>query len=139
MKKLGVLFFPFDRTGSTFYRLLQPAQKLDQYGLCQVGIVGPSDPVAMRFEAIKISDVLMFHSSASPEMAEQFYAIRKAGKKIVMDMNDDIFHISPYSVHYRTLGTEEAVHVNPKGEFIKLWEDGVTINIEANKKRLKEQ
>ena len=136
MDKLGILFFPFDHGGSTFYRLLQPAEKLSQYGLCHVGIAQPSNSTQARYEAIKVSDVLVFYSSASPKMAEQFHHIKQAGKKIVMDMNDDIFNISPYSIHYRTLGTKEAVHMGPDGEFMKLWENGVNIDIERNMKRL---
>lgn len=139
MDKLGVLFFPFDLGGSTFYRLLQPAQKLNQHGLCHVGIAQPSDSTEARYEAIKVSDVLVFYSSASPQMADQFHHIKQAGKKIVMDMNDDIFNVSPYSIHYRTLGTKEAIHCSPEGEFIKMWEDGENIDIEQNKKNLEEQ
>lgn len=140
MNKLNVLFFQYDRSGSTFYRLLQPAQKLDQYGLCNVGVMERGYSAQARYDAIKISDVLVFYSSASPEMAENFYTLRKAGKKIVMDMNDDIFNVSPYSIHYRVFGTREAVHSNGNGEFVKLWEDGQGgFSIAANRKNLEQQ
>lgn len=136
MSKLGVLFFAGDRSGSTFYRILQPAQKLAQYDLCQIGICYPWDSPELKVEAQKASDILVFFSSSSPNLAEQFYEIRKAGKKIVMDMNDDIFNVSPYSIHYKTFGTKEAVHCTSEGEFLKFWEDGKNIHIEANKQNL---
>lgn len=126
-EKLGVVFFPPDKTGSTWYRILQPAQKLAEHGLAEVCIVDMGhDPAEAVLEVIKASDILVYLYSFNEAMAENFREIRKAGKKVVMDMNDDIFSISPFSPHYGDLGLFEYEFDDAQGEKVYLWKDGLS-------------
>jgi len=137
--KLGILFFALDDSPATFYRLLQPAQKLDAQKLVTVGVLTPKDDSEDKRKAMELSDVLVFHQCAGPNMADQFDKLKRIGKKIVIDLNDDIFNLSPFSPHYKKLGTKEAVVFDQEGKAVKLWEDGVNIDLEKNKIGLEEQ
>ena len=57
--------------------------------------------------------------------------------KLVMDYDDDIFHVSPLSNHYVDFGTEE-IKIQNNGKIIHEWKDGENINIEENKERMEE-
>lgn len=137
---LGVLFFSLTNSGSNFYRIEQPAFKLDQQGLCDVGVVRPGDSEEKKLAAMRTADVMVFYSATSLRMAEQFEAFQKNGTKIVMDMNDDIFNVSPFSPHYKYLGKEEFSFVDEEGTVVKLWQDGVDgFDPETNRERLEQQ
>ena len=127
-RDLGLLFFvPKGNNGSNWYRLLQPAHKLDQKQLAHVctANMGVDSPEAI-FEAMKVTDVLIYLNPCNEDMPEYFYEIRKAGKKIVVDMNDDIFSVSPLSPHYGDLGLFEQDVTTFEGDEVALWRDGVT-------------
>ena len=136
---LKVLFFALADNASNFYRLVQPAKKLDEQKLCTVGVATSQDFAEARAKAAQISDVIVFYSATSPRLADGFDKLHKMGKKIVMDFNDDIFHLSPYSPHYAVYGTEEAIIFDEDGLAVKLWEAGVNIDLEKNRKFMAEQ
>jgi len=54
----------------------------------------------------------------------------KVGKKlrVILDMDDDVFNIDPYSDSYEIFGTEEVKHGDKW-----LWKDGVNFDIKDNK------
>ena len=125
----GVLFFPPGNSGATWYRIVQPGQKLSEKKLADVCFARRGqDPPKAIIEAIKGSDVLVFLSPADEDMPENFFELRKAGKKIVVDMYDDIFSVSPLSPHYGDLGIFEAEMDDVIGDSgrVYLWQDGVT-------------
>lgn len=61
----------------------------------------------------------------------------KINAHLVMDYDDDVFHVSPFSNHYVDYGTEELKIVH-NGQLIHEWKDGVNINLKANQKRIDE-
>ena len=122
---LKVLFFVPDQSGSAFYRLIQPAAHLDSQGLAQVAIAGPREERDQVYDAIAVSDVLIFGKVSTESKAQLFEGIRKYGKKVVMDVDDDMFNLSPYSPFYGQIGTEEAWHIDEMGQRIPLWRDGL--------------
>jgi len=67
---------------------------------------------------LKVLDPLFNH----PDSA------RKKPLKVILDMDDDVFNIDPYSDAYRVFGVKEVKHGNEW-----LWKDGGNIDIEGNK------
>ena len=53
---------------------------------------------------------------------------RKTPLKVILDMDDDVFNIDPYSDAYQAFGTQEVKHGKEW-----LWQDGVNIDIRENK------
>lgn len=53
---------------------------------------------------------------------------RKKPLKVILDMDDDVFDIDPYSDSYQVFGIEEVKHGDQW-----LWKDGVNIDIKVNK------
>ena len=134
---MNILFInPGDDSGSSFYRIQQPARKLEEHGLATVGLLLGHEPVEEKVRAMKGSDVIVFARSTSPRLAEQFKVIGASGKTIVMDIDDDWFTVSPYSPHYQRLGTEEVVHAQNNGDILHLWKDGENINLEDNRRTI---
>src|SRR3990167_6635054 len=124
-RPLRVLFYVGDNTGSAWYRQVQPALKLEQHKLAEAGIfqVGIDSPDQLP-KAIDASDVFVFSRSISPRLADQLHDIKKVGIKVVIDINDDWFHVDPFSPHYQHLGLEEYPSHTPEGVIFKIWEDG---------------
>lgn len=134
---MNILFInPGDNSGSSFYRIQQPAQKLEEHGLAIVGLLQGNEPIGVKVRAMKGSNVLVFARSTSPRLADQFKVISGCGKTIVMDIDDDWFNVSPYSPHYQRLGTEEVVHAQNNGDILHLWKDGENINLEENRRTI---
>lgn len=131
---LKALFFIPSDTGSAFYRVIQPARLLHQHGLALVAHVLPrGEDLDKVGEAIAWADVLVFSLVCSERRAELITRVREYGKRVIMDMDDDLFNLSPYSPHYVNLGLEECVHVTEDGREVKLWEDGKNIDLEKNR------
>src|SRR3990167_4850274 len=96
-RPLRALFYVGDNTGSALYRQAFPALTVEQAKLAEVGIfqVGIDSPEQLP-KAIDSSDVLVFSRSVSPRLAEQLHDIKKVGIKVVIDINDDWFHVDPF-------------------------------------------
>jgi len=77
------------------------------------------------------------NSSLLIEKLRSFIKEANLNSKLVMDYDDDIFHVSPLSNHYVDYGTEEIKILN-NGQIVHEWKDGENINIEQNIKRIEE-
>ena len=131
---MKLLFITPDDSGSAFYRILQPANKLEQHLLATTGIVRHKGEESQQvYNAMASSDVIIMSRAGSPRLTHIFGAMRRGGKKIVMDLDDDLFNLSIYSPHYQHLGTHEASHMEPDGTIIPIWVDGKNINLKHNK------
>ena len=62
--------------------------------------------------------------------------LKKIGKKIVVDFDDNMFSISPMSPHYNEFGVENVKYRMKDGRELMLWEDGKNINLADNRKRM---
>lgn len=67
---------------------------------------------------LKILDPLFNHPDSN----------RKKPLKVILDMDDDVFNIDPYSDAYPAFGIKEVKHGDQW-----LWKDGINIDIEGNK------
>jgi len=62
--------------------------------------------------------------------------LKKQGKKVVTDFDDNSFAVSPLSDSYKYFGTEEVRIQDPQGKIIPVWIDGQNIDIKANKEKM---
>lgn len=62
--------------------------------------------------------------------------LRKEGKKIVTDLDDNPFAVSPLSDSYKFFGTEETQVQFPDGRVLPVWVDGHNIDIQANRRKI---
>lgn len=76
-------------------------------------------------------------------MSTDFYSsVREAAKifnpacKFVVDFDDDIFNVSPFSPAYSKYGVEEFSIKAADGSVLPMWQDGKNMCIQENKKKL---
>jgi glycosyltransferase involved in cell wall biosynthesis len=67
----------------------------------------------------------------------EFTKESKINAKILLDYDDDVFHVSPFSIEYGKFGTEDLKIVN-NGQIIHEWKNGVNIDIKKNQERIDE-
>jgi glycosyltransferase involved in cell wall biosynthesis len=132
MKKLEILVMPVGRDGSSFYRATQPYTEIHKQELAGVTLVQPSELESTDFwNAIQKCDwimVRMSHSDFVINWLDKFVP----NKKIILDIDDNIWDVSPYADIYRWHGTQEVKHGDKW-----LWRDGEDdFNIRRNKRRL---
>jgi glycosyltransferase involved in cell wall biosynthesis len=82
------------------------------------------------YEGAHHADVIWFGRSVSKNVVDSVIELQKLGKKVIFDLDDNVFDISPWSAHYSTFGTEE-VEIDGKA----VWKDKVNISIPDNRKR----
>jgi len=106
--------------GSWFYRVRKPYEQ-------DAIFLTPSD-----FESDKLASELKSrptlicrtnHAKAILNTIDKYFP----GCRIVMDLDDDVFNVSPYNDNYEYFGTKEVKHGDKW-----LWEDGQTIDLKAN-------
>lgn len=81
------------------------------------------------------ADTFLIPRASDEYMLRVMGRLQAEGKKIVIDFDDDMFNISPFSPHYEENGVEEVKIQLPDGEIKALWEDGKNIDIQKNRKR----
>lgn len=127
--KILILQKPSD-DGCTWYRLTQFAKEANKQGLADVQFLN----LGMTEEDLQkvLSEADLFIGRLNPELDWIMDLIKKYNKPIVIDIDDSIDDISPYSQHYRKLGTKEV-----KIGVDYLWQDGKAgFSLEENKKRV---
>lgn len=116
------------------YRAVQPITMLGQYTDCQAALINlwdNEDTKATKLDA----DVLIFPRIVDEGMIVTIKAFQSMGKKIVVEYDDDLFNVSPFSPHYRDHGTKEYHIKLPNGELYPMWEEGKNLDIKTNIKR----
>jgi len=131
------LFFKPDNTGSTSYRVIQPAHLLDKHNLATVAMVEPKEDHGKVMKAMAVADVVISLRISSERWAKVLESLTRWGKKVIMDVDDDLLTVSAYSPHYQLLGIEEAFHVGDHGERTPLWVDGENIDLAKNRENQK--
>jgi glycosyltransferase involved in cell wall biosynthesis len=84
-------------------------------------------------EAMKIADVVILRQGAERGMRVIKKKFPEVKTKWVLDIDDNIEMISPYSEHYSEYGTEEFYDKNSK---MMIWEDGKNFDIAHNRLRV---
>lgn len=85
---LKIVVFPSDRWGCGYYRMLMPSMKLVERG----------HKVAIAWDYLNYprdADVYHFQRITTPAGLRAMRALKAAGKLVMMDMDDDLFHLYP--------------------------------------------
>ena len=84
------------------------------------------------------SDIYFLQRVASSNLIKKIREFKDDSRidaKLVMDYDDDVFHVSPLSNHYIDYGTEE-IKIAHEGKVVFEWKDGVNINLSKNRKMI---
>lgn len=137
MKILGI---ERDKTACNYYRLIQPLNKLDEQGLADVCIIQESELGTEKAAQAGVwADIITFQRPATEAWFKFIKLMRKNGKLIVSDYDDDPFNTSPLNPYYQYIGVEEHAIQWPDGTKEMLWSESMTsptgqqiFNIERN-------
>ena len=124
---------PVDMGGCGYYRVRQPLRMLKQYTVHDTHVINiKEDDMSSVGMALARSDVAIVRQGGEDGMRQlkQFSEFKKV--KWVLDIDDNIELISPYSEHYKEYGTEEFFH-----ERMPVWVQGQQgFDVGANKARV---
>jgi len=136
-KVLGVVR---DSGGCGHYRIKQPWTKVVKNGLANVQLAGNGIDRVNLADALTEADIIHMPRAGEQYVLDMMDKLKPLGRKFIIDHDDDIFNVNPFSEHYCTSGTKE-VFVDVEGKNVPLWEHGKkylmgTFDIEANQKWL---
>lgn len=138
MKILGL---ERDDKACNYYRVFSPLNKLAELELADCQLIEYGGDIASEesFRKVLESDVVLIPRPQSVEWLDFVSAVRRAGKVVVADYDDDPFDVNPYNPYYRFSGLKEFEVVWPDGYREWLWKDGmkdekgqIFFDIEAN-------
>ncbi len=145
MKSLKILALPVDRGGCGHYRIRQPFSMIQNYTEHDAHVIDKeSDDMIQIAEALSIADVIVIRQGGEiglpmlrkqvEKYGQEIGQSRKIEAKIVLDIDDNVELISPYSEHYKEYGTKEYFD---KGIQKWVWKDGEQgFDLPANKQRI---
>ena len=131
---MNILCMPAGRDGCSGYRMRNPMNSIE--GLKQDGvqamIIDSKDSGEDIIRYVQGADIIFFRPGQERVLEHIKKNMDCKNKVFVIDLDDDLFNINPFSPTYRWGGTEEVEY-----EGKKLWEDGVAgFSIENNIKGL---
>jgi len=134
-RKLCIYGVNGSKNGCDFYRIQQPFSRLaeSEKFMCASSslLKGLDDQTLWTDKA----DVIVSQIGTSEKFLDYVFD-NQGKKKFVLDMDDNLFAVSPYNPAYRQHGISE-VEVTVNGEKVMLWEDGKNgFQIKENKARL---
>lgn len=136
-KFLKVLSLPVDDGGCGWYRIRQPFEKIHLNTPHDTHIIDTKkDDMFEVAKAMQVADVVVIRPGAYDGMQRILAMPEFTAKKYVLDIDDNVELISPYSNHYEEYGVEDYYdsHIEKW-----IWKDGERdFDIERNKKRLTE-
>lgn len=131
-KQHRIISLPVDEGGCGWYRVRQPVAAIKELTPHDAHVIDKSDDMTAVSSALRIADVVMGRQGAEIGIRKLKEIPEFKHLKYVMDIDDNVEMISPYSEHYREYGVEEFKH---NGQWI--WKDGTgDFDIARNKERL---
>lgn len=120
---MKVAGFCQDRGACTGYRVGQPIEKIRKLKLADVYAIGLMDPKTE--EAVKDCDIVFMGRAGDLKALDLIRHFHTLGKRVVYDLDDSLFDVSPFSPHYQQLGIMP-VNVEPERGLDKfnLWTPG---------------
>lgn len=110
--------FPVDDGGCGWYRVRQPFEMINLYSDSEAHVMDKEkDDMVMVAKALTNTDVVVLRQGG--EVGVPYFKEKFPHLKFVLDIDDNMEIISPYSQHYGEYGTEEVKH---DGKW--LWRDG---------------
>ena len=90
-----------------------------------------ADEIYNKFD----SDIIVMPRPCEMQSLKTIKVLKDAGKKVVLDYDDNMFKVSPLSIHYKEFGTEE-VRAQINDSWMDIWKNGKNIDTEKNKETL---
>lgn len=130
---LKILSLPVDLSACGQYRIRKPLEGLNLYTEADCHVVDyQKDNMVEIIKAFSVADVIFMRPGAEVGMAKikAIPELSKMKAKWVMDIDDNVDEISPYSDFYRSYGTKNYQH-----DDLDVWKDGdkgffITNNLE---------
>lgn len=120
---MKIASFAQDRGACTGWRIRMPSEKIKKLGLADVNIIGLADPNTQKY--VEEADIVFLGRAADQKALDLIRHMKQDGKKVVFDLDDSMFDISPFSPHYRQLGIMPVNFDDGRGNTVKGWQDGV--------------
>lgn len=124
-----ITYMALDSSRHTQYRLVTPMHAIAEHNNA-IGV----KRMAKGDESVKIADsfvtdVIVFPPMGKPAMLDSAYRLKdKFDKRLVFDMDLNVFDVNPYSAQYGKYGQHNAM----VGDVV-LWEHGKNINLHSNR------
>lgn len=126
--KCGVItYFIRENSPEVYSRIVMPLNKVAEHDpeIAVKKVVKGEE--SARIAHGLITDLLVFPPTGEHKLIDVAYRLKELGKKIVMDMDDNIFNVNPFSPRYFRFGTQ-----NVKVGDTVLWEDRKNIDLFSN-------
>ena len=131
---MKVAAFCQERSACTSLRIRDPINKGKQLGLFDAHVIGLMDPNTRK--AFEECDVMIFGRASNDAALDLVQRAHRAGKKVIYDLDDNMYDVSPMSPHYKDFGTMAIEFDKPDGSPGFLWEDGVAgFDVAVNRRR----
>lgn len=131
---MKVSYFLRDNGACGYYRVDLPLRTVKKNSDLEVFRVEKGDTATVIEKALT-ADVVVIPRISDPNMIKVMENLQAQGKKVVIDHDDNMFEISPFSPHYEEFGIDN-VQVAHGEELIPLWEDGKNIDLTVNRARI---
>ena len=127
--------------GCDWYRCKQPLIHLSASKEAQVRFFykgddfewfGSDEAAEKLEEALDWCDIMLIPRISEERLVGVLRQFQAMGKKIITELDDDLFRVSPLTQQYRHFGIEEYSH-DLNGEKIEVWKDGKNIDLERNR------
>lgn len=136
-KPLKILSAPVDRGGCGWLRVRQPFEMIKKYTDSDAHVIDDKDDPVEICEALIQADILLIRQGAEVgvdrlkqlgnDYAKEVGAKQGFHAKIVIDIDDNIEVISPYSQHYKEYGLAEFYDKNSKQHIWRHGQDGFDV------------
>ena len=136
---MKILYFLRDKGACSFYRAALPIKKMVELSNGEHSCMefSPGDSLSKLADGIDRSDIILIPRLGEEVFIKSVEEVKKVSdKKIVIDHDDNIFKVSPFSPHYDCCGQEDVQVKMPDGSKIWMWKDGKNIDLKKNKKML---
>lgn len=131
---MKLAYYCLDDTGCAYYRSILPfstIEKKEGIPILSVRKGAKPEEIAATFAADAIQ---MARIAPDKELRGYMAEMKRRGVKVVLEYDDNVFAVSPYSPHYAQYGAEEFTD-DTTG--IKVWQDGKGgFSIDENLRRL---
>lgn len=112
-----------DRGACTQLRVVGPLNKIEQLKLASVQIITATDGTAEG--KVKGADVVVMGRAAQEPVQSMIREMKRIGKRVVYDLDDDMFNVSPHSPHWKDFGIMPVNLDHPELGTIPMYVDGV--------------
>lgn len=113
------------------YRVVQPLTMLGEHTDAEVSLINLWDNEDVKAEKLD-ADIIIFPRVIDELMIPVFESLQGIGKKIIVEYDDDLFNVSPFSPHYKDHGIQNVITTLDDGTEIKCWTDGENIDLKRN-------